>query len=374
MLSLININRKIEKIKTTVLSLKELKKQQKTSLFQTYYPEYNSRRKSIEVIKKEQKKYVLAYSRPNDYYFLYGFDIEGFRDTNQYIDYLTIFRSTRDRLNKSPNSPYVVLRDKLLFGVVAEGLGINTPHNIALIDKLSVFNIFENSKPLGFIKLDDLTRVFNNIDAFCKLVDGECANGVFSLKINDGTVFLDGKPSSIYELEKIVKGKRFIIQNRIEQHNLLSAIYPRSINTIRLVTVYNKINDEIEAFSAVLRVGTGENRVDNWAAGGLSIGINIEKGVLRKYGFYKPGFGTKTERHPDSGVQFENYVLPFFKEAIDMAKRFHYYLKGIHSVGWDIAITPQGPCFIEGNDNWEISLMQACNGGLKEQFNRLFIN
>jgi hypothetical protein len=34
-------------------------------------------------------------------------------------------------------------------------------------------------------------------------------------------------------------------------------------------------------------------------------------------------------------------------------------------IGWDIAITPDGPVFIEGNDNPEISGLQTVNGGLK---------
>ena len=51
---------------------------------------------------------------------------------------------------------------------------------------------------------------------------------------------------------------------------------------------------------------------------------------------------------------------------------FHEKLGDIHSIGWDIAITKDGPIFIEGNDNWELSLMQACNGGLKGEFEEFF--
>lgn len=69
---------------------------------------------------------------------------------------------------------------------------------------------------------------------------------------------------------------------------------------------------------------------------------------------------------------FDGYKVPYMKEAIDEAIRFHSMLPTIHSIGWDIAITEDGPCFIEGNDNWEISLMQISNHGLQKEFNKYF--
>jgi hypothetical protein len=55
-----------------------------------------------------------------------------------------------------------------------------------------------------------------------------------------------------------------------------------------------------------------------------------------------------------------------------MSVKFHGHLKQIHSIGWDIAITKDGPCFIEGNDNWEISGVQICSKGLNEEFKDYF--
>ena len=60
-----------------------------------------------------------------------------------------------------------------------------------------------------------------------------------------------------------------------------------------------------------------------------------------------------------------NIQIPFFKEAVEMAKELHSKLYRIHSVGWDIAITQEGPIFIEGNSRWEVSGTQAAVGGLK---------
>lgn len=362
----------IIRVKLVFQSLNQFRKD-KPWQQESYYPEFADRRKSIQQIKKEQRNYIMRYSRPNDFYFLYGFDIKDFRNPEEYVDYLTVFRSVRNRLNKSANSPFVVLRDKFLFGIVAEGLGINTPHNIALIDGENLIGINgEMAAGAEGMKINELQTLFPNLDAFAKIIDGECANGVFHIEVKDGIVYVDGEKCGMDKLEQIFSDRRYVLQHRISQHESLNAIFPKSINTIRLVTVYNKKSNEVEVLSAVLRVGRGNNHVDNWAAGGLSIGIDIEDGALRKYGFYKPGYGTKATIHPDSNVKFEGYHVPYLNEAVKLAKRFHYYLKGIHSIGWDIAITPTGPCFIEGNDNWEISLMQVCNHGLQGKFEELF--
>ncbi len=50
----------------------------------------------------------------------------------------------------------------------------------------------------------------------------------------------------------------------------------------------------------------------------------------------------------------------------------HSMLSPMYSVGWDIAIGEEGPVFIEGNDNWEINGPQACNGGMRKEFEEYF--
>jgi hypothetical protein len=51
-----------------------------------------------------------------------------------------------------------------------------------------------------------------------------------------------------------------------------------------------------------------------------------------------------------------------------MSKKLHSFFYGIHSIGWDIAITEDGPVFIEGNDNWEIPTFQAYDRSFKKKF------
>ncbi|MCK8622032.1 hypothetical protein [Prevotella sp. E13-27] len=76
-------------------------------------------------------------------------------------------------------------------------------------------------------------------------------------------------------------------------------------------------------FGPGVRIGREGSIVDNWAFGGVFVGIDAKTGRLMDKSILKP-----------------------------------------KSIGWDIAITPQGPMVIEGNDRWEITLIQAVHGGM----------
>lgn len=207
---------------------------------------------------------------------------------------------------------------------------------------------------------------------FCKVIDGECGHDVFQLSVRNHTLYFNNKEITPQELQSRLCGADFLFQQRITQHPELSRINPTSINTIRLTTVRNLKTKEVKVWPSALRVGLNGNYVDNLSQGGLIIGIDLATGKLNRYGFQRPEFGGRREAHPDTGLVFNQFAIPFFKEAVEKALYFHSMLKDIHSIGWDIAITPEGPIFIEGNDNWEITISQAANRGLKKEFEEDF--
>lgn len=331
-----------------------------------YYPEYLNKRKGTLAILADQAANIMRFGYPNKFYFMYGLDIRGEFDKNDYVDYSAMKQRSALNTRAGQMSTVPVLRNKDIFGTVANEYGFPTPHNIGIICDNKIY-LYESKHEV------DLMNYFmnNDVDAFLKKIDGECADGVYSIKTKNGKILIDGH--TFNTLHEICGGGVFLLQDRLKsQHADISAIYPHSINTIRLVTVTNLHTKEVEVLGAVLRVGASGNHVDNWAVGGLAIGIDLSANKLRKYGYYKPGYGIKTDRHPDTGIIFSGYTIPFMSEAINTAIQFHKRLRNIHSIGWDIAITENGPCFIEGNDNWEISNLQVSSQGLSQQFKRLF--
>lgn len=76
--------------------------------------------------------------------------------------------------------------------------------------------------------------------------------------------------------------------------------------------------------------------------------------------------------HPDTGVALQDYLVPFFKESIEMVTKAHLYMYGIHSIGWDVAVTPDGPMLIEANEDWDGSFAMATEEKFKSRFLQMF--
>jgi Sugar-transfer associated ATP-grasp len=132
---------------------------------------------------------------------------------------------------------------------------------------------------------------------------------------------------------------RHLFQERLHQHPDMAALHPASVNSVRLITFHD---NDVELFSAAQRIGARNMQVDNWAAGGLVGRINTQTGQLEGDAYFKPGHGTRTPTHPDTGIAFHGYRIPYFHEAVTLVKQAHRHIPDIYSVGWDVAITPKG--------------------------------
>ena len=151
----------------------------------------------------------------------------------------------------------------------------------------------------------------------------------------------------------------------------MKAFCTKSVNTIRAVTIQGK-SGSVGVFNAFLRLGAdADSFVDNRAKGGFGVGIDLDTGKLMRYGFPHDSFGIKTDKHPLSGIVFENYQLPFWQETVELIQNAHKQFYEMQSIGWDVVITPTGPVLLEGNDDWEIGGPQDTYGGLKKRWSEL---
>lgn len=333
----------------------------------SYFPE--KKQKKVFRIFLEQCEQIVRYGSPNEFYFMYGFDIKSKSEQNKYLHYYP-FMKKRDELNlSSSHNSTCILRNKLYFGIFADAFSINTANNIAY----SINGMLYLLKEKKYISVKEFINR-GETKVFCKLIDGECGNGVFILTINQNRVLKNNIETTLDDITNIFTSNRYLIQEFIKQNSKMAMLHERSINSIRLITVRELNTNNIIVLPSILRIGTGDNVVDNTSQGGIAVGFDLNTGQLHKYGFYKPEYGLKVSQHPDSKVIFEDFYIPYIKEAIEQAKRFHSLLNDIHSIGWDIAIGENGPVFIEGNDNWEINGPQIGNHGLKEEFNKYFNN
>ena len=105
----------------------------------------------------------------------------------------------------------------------------------------------------------------------------------------------------------------YLVEEGLSQHAEMHALYPKSINTIRIVTLADE-DGEPHLLYAFLRTGRGGAFVDNTTSGGLSALI-CSDGVIRR-----PALSDKTgeyfDAHPDTGCSFIGFRVPCYKEAV----------------------------------------------------------
>lgn len=137
-----------------------------------------------------------------------------------------------------------------------------------------------------------------------------------------------------------------VCEEFICQHEKMSALSPDSVNTIRIVSLWEQ--DGVKIVSATLRTGgkTGVS-VDNLKKDGIGAQIDIDTGIVCTNGFdYNDHIYVK---HPLTGVQFLGFNIPNWEAAVSLVKKGHEQLPQNRLLGWDIAITQTGADVVEAN-------------------------
>ena len=147
-------------------------------------------------------------------------------------------------------------------------------------------------------------------------------------------------------IEKLLS-EAYMIEEIIKQHPITKQIHPQSVNTLRIFTIIDK--EGIPHIGMpIFRAGLKDSVTDNTSSGGLYFIVDKETGVVESSG--------RTERcrtryinHPDTGVQVTGMKIPFYEDIVKMVKEAALITPTLRYIGWDVAISENGPLLIEGN-------------------------
>lgn len=194
-----------------------------------------------------------------------------------------------------------------------------------------------------------------------KAKNGNCGKQVEIKSTNDfnSISIIDFMKSNGYDM-----AEEFIIQ-----HPLLTDLSPNSVNTVRIFTNLNKYGG-VELLGCRLRLGIDKN-VDNLASGGVAVAVDEESGIVISDGVYSDMTKKPEKNHPVSGIILKGFNVPFWVETIEMVKQAALLYPQNRSIGWDIAITNDGPELIEGNHDWcKLVYQLPIHKGLKPELDR----
>lgn len=151
-----------------------------------------------------------------------------------------------------------------------------------------------------------------------------------------------------------------VLDEFIVQHPEMSALYPDAVNTVRLITFLDKGN-RVHLLAAVLRIGNGDV-IDNFASGGMFTmlddeGVALYPGVDKNSNVYR--------EHPVTGTPIVGFRVPLYSEVLDLVAALARRTPEAPYVGWDIAITANGPVVIEGNHNSSVFQPKPSASGVR---------
>ena len=209
-----------------------------------------------------------------------------------------------------------------------------------------------------YVKRDFFVPNENNYQEFLTFIE---RHSVFMSKPLDG---LGGKGVN-KEYAKDIENKQDYFQHILEnhifleelviQHPELNRLCEKSVNTMRVMTFNNHGKSRILWMG--LRVGNGINSIDNFHAQGMAVAIDMETGKLIGNAIDKD-LNQYTE-HPITHVKFDGFQIPCFKEVKELVLNASLESDKILVVGWDVALTPNGPVLIEGNRRPGFDLVQV---------------
>ena len=165
-----------------------------------------------------------------------------------------------------------------------------------------------------------------------------------------------------------LKKDNCFLEELVIQNKEWNKLNPDSLNTIRVVT--KCVKGKSELLYAVARIGSGESIVDNFHQGGVGVKVNTEKGCLEGQTIDKAGqtsdITTKTK------IKVDGFKIPYWQEVCVMVKEAAKVNDKVNIVGWDVALTDEGPLLIEGNRGPGMDIIQVLyQRGIKKDLEKI---
>ncbi len=250
---------------------------------------------------------------------------------------------------------------------------VNNPAARDLVDDKHLFRVTLEAH--GFPVVRELFRILESgeiRDADDRVIDQSAARDIIAVhnapvfvKPTLGTrgkgVFISAPGDDVKRIFQSSAG--VLVQPVLKQHTTIAAIKPGVINSVRIDTLL--ADGRCVNSSAVQKLGQGNAPVDNGGHGGLVVQVDLESGRLARLAKQKARFGPEAfSAHPDTGVSFAGTQIPFWSELRSIVCRAAFALPTLPTLGWDVAVTPDGPVLIEANCRWHIDNMQYGDTGI----------
>lgn len=305
-------------------------------------PEELADEKHIEWLRVDMLFCYFYYGCDFDEYFLYFFERKTHLQRSQYVT-----QNRREAWYKKFNRPdlQIIYDDKgRTYDVYKKYF------------KRECFTVRTEEDEAGF--LDFVSR---HEEIFVKDAMGYCGQGIQKVR--------RGELGDLHEyFLGLVKRAPVHLEELICQGKEMADIHPKSVNTVRILTVTDR-KGGIHILECCLRVGRGGAVVDNYSNGGILCVIDPYEGIIVTDGMDKRNLPVLS--HPDTGVAFRGFRLPAWDQFMALVEELVTVVPEVRLYGWDLAWSQDGWVLVEANQCPELNGQENFGCGFLPIFNAL---
>ncbi|MBO7616825.1 MAG: hypothetical protein J6T22_06440 [Bacteroidales bacterium] len=237
-----------------------------------------------------------------------------------------------------------------------------------LEDKYQCYNFFKSYYKRGIIKVNPIDTIHSSqlLESVLGFINSS-KSGVM-LKPYDSSggqgITIINPPIQEKDLMEICANfsKEFVLEELIIQNEEMGAFHPRSVNSIRVVSV--NYGNEIEVKWPFFRMGRGDSIVDNAAQGGVFAAIDVFTGKTFAAGDEHSNI---VSVHPDSKKSLIGFQIPKWDQLCQLVKILAGKIPDCRILGWDMALTDQGWVVVECNYGPHL-VYQYIAGSIRKEF------
>lgn len=307
-----------------------------------------------------------------DTYFRLGMFLKEYTDWNRMVSFLPQIAAVRYESQSEYRGYNILLDSKILFNELLSSLGFPVSKTVF---RYANKRFFVNGEEKSDGEIDALLRDYPYGGIFAKPSTGSCAQGIFvlsksetgQLRIRRNKQSEDIKTSGGIYIRSLCVEENFQFEEQLKQDKEWSRFCPDTINTIRVITI-NPTGEKEIIVGAAARFGRMGGYVDNLAQGGVAVSIDTKTGELYEFGMREYDL-TKYYEHPDTHRMFAHEKVPYWEQIKDLIHCVSIVMPPLRMIGWDIALTENGPVIVEMNTGTGVySVQMGPKYGIAEYF------
>ena len=154
-------------------------------------------------------------------------------------------------------------------------------------------------------------------------------------------------------LNKIIGNYDYLMQPLLKNHPDFALLFNTDeLVTIRLVTV--KADAESVAMSALIEIPIVDQPAYYW-----NMLIDVDSGAFMKPLNFPGQDNEFNKGYRKLAAHAQGKACPYWEDIKKLCADAHELLDQLFTIGWDVALSTDGPVIVEGNGNWSLAANQV---------------